>query len=136
LHKLGFTAIPKDKPVSNYLSLGHGIKMPVIEILQFYNSIAGGTVNCSPVSLEVIRKMLIKVVNDNTGTGYPAKSDKIRIAGKTGSLKNAVLFCGYFPADNPEYSCIVVITNPKNGNLSSGLMAGGVLKEIAENISK
>jgi len=56
------------------------------------------------------------------------------IAGKTGSLKDTALFCGYFPVDNPEYSCIVAIQNPKNGNLSGGFMAGSVFKVIAEAI--
>ena len=132
LHELGFTNIPKDKPIENYISLGYGIKVPVIQILQFYNSIANGTVKCSPNSLEAIRKMLINTVNDDTGTGKPAKSDKVLIAGKTGSLKDAVLFCGYFPADNPKYTGIVVIDNPKNGYPSGGVMAGSVFKEIAE----
>jgi hypothetical protein len=57
LHELGFTNIPKDKPVADYLSLGHGIKIPVIEMLQFYNSIANGTVKCTPNTLDTIRKM-------------------------------------------------------------------------------
>ncbi|MDR0231744.1 MAG: hypothetical protein LBI82_06450 [Dysgonamonadaceae bacterium] len=136
LHNLGFVDIPKDRPITDYLSLGSGIKIPAIEMLQFYNSIANGTVKCSPTTLEAIKKMLVNVVNNNTGTGYPAKSDIIKIAGKTGGLKNTALFCGYFPADSPKYSCIVIIDNPKNGNISGGVMAGTVLKEIAENISQ
>ena len=135
LHELGFTNIPKDKHIENYISLGYGIKVPVIQILQFYNSIANGTVKCSPSTLEAIRKMLVNTVNDNTGTGKPAKSNSVLIAGKTGSLKDAVLFCGYFPADNPKYSCIVIIDNPKNGYFSGGVMAGSVFKEIAEAIN-
>ena len=136
LHELGFTNILKDKPIADYLSLGHGIKVPVIQILEFYNSIANGTVKCSPTTLDAIRKMLANTVNDNTGTGYLAKSDKVLIAGKTGSAKNSALFCGYFPADNPKYSCIVIIDNPKNGYLSGGVMAGTVFKEIAEKINE
>jgi len=129
LHKLGFTDIPKD--VDSLLS-GNGIKMPVIQMIGFYNSIANGTVKCSPTTLEAIKKMLADVVID--GTGRPAQSEKILIAGKTGTLKDTALFCGYFPADSPKYSCIVVIDNPKNGNLSGGFMAGNVFKEIAEAI--
>ncbi len=77
LHELGFTNIPKDKPIEDYLSLGHGIRIPVIEILQFYNTIANGSVKCTPNSLDAIREMLVNTVNDNIGMGYPAKSDKI-----------------------------------------------------------
>jgi len=132
LHQLGFTDIPKDKPIEEYLSLGYGIETPVIEILQFYNSIANGTVKCSSTTLEAIRNMLASVVNE--GTGSSAKSDNVLIAGKTGALNDAALFCGYFPADSPQYSCIVVIQNPKNGNPSSA-MAASVFKEIAEAIN-
>ena len=135
LHKLGFTSIPKDKPIADYLSLGHGIKIPVIQTLEFYNSIANRTVNCSPSSLETIRTMLVNTVNDSSGTGNRVKSDEVLIAGKTGILEDAVLFCGYFPADNPKYTCIVIIDNPKNGYLSSGVMTGSVFKEIAEKIN-
>lgn len=132
LHQLGFTDISKDNPVADFLLLGYGIKMPVIQIMKFYNSIANGTVKCSPATLKAIKKMLADAVI--AGTGSPAKSDKITIAGKTGSLNDTALFCGYFPVDNPQYSCIVVIQNPKNGNLSGGFMAGNVFKEIAEAI--
>ena len=134
LHQLGFTNIPKDKPVENYLSLGYGIKIPAIELLQFYNSIASGTVTCKPASLDAIRKMLVNAVD--AGTGISVKSDNVSIAGKTGALKNAVSFCGYFPADNPQYSCIVLIDSPKSEVILSSGLAGSVFKAIAEAINK
>jgi len=70
LHKLGFTDIPKDKPVTNYLFSGNGIKIPIIQIVEFYNSIANRTVKCSPTTLEAIKKMLANVVI--SGTSCPA----------------------------------------------------------------
>jgi len=142
LHKLGFAGIPKDKPVAAYLTLEQGIKAPAIGILQFYNSIASGTANCTPASLDAVRKMLISVVD--AGTGKPQKSDKVSIAGKTGVskvegkrgfLNDVVSFCGYFPADNPQYSCLVIIVRPLNGAVS-GALAGRVFKEIAEQINE
>ena len=83
---------------------------------------------------------LVNIVNTDTGVGKSVKSDKILIAGKTGTLqleenKYRVSFCGYFPADNPKYSGIVIIDNPKNGAPSGGVMAGKVFKEITERIS-
>ena len=66
-------------------------------------------------------------------------------AGKTGTAQIAtggvyrtsghqVSFCGYFPADHPKYSCIVVIRRPRIGYPSGGTMSGGVVRAIAEKI--
>jgi cell division protein FtsI (penicillin-binding protein 3) len=107
---------------------------------------------CSKETLKVIQNMLYHVVNykDPTperrdGTGKPARSDVITIAGKTGTAQIAregtyrmgghnVSFCGYFPYEKPLYSCIVVISQPKIGLPSGGSMCGTVVKEIAEKI--
>lgn len=97
---------------------------------------------CSDRTLEIIQSMLLGVVEK--GTGKAVHSDIISIAGKTGTAQIAsggvyrtsghqVSFCGYFPADNPQYSCIVVIRRPK-GTPSGGGMSGAVVKSIAEKI--
>ena len=97
---------------------------------------------CSKHTLEQIKPMLEAVVE--SGTAKEAKSNAFKIAGKTGTaqvdygkkgekLKHQVSFCGYFPADNPMYSCIVVVWEPK-GIPSGGRMAGTVFKEIAEKV--
>lgn len=98
---------------------------------------------CSEQTLAIVKDMLIGVVEK--GTAKDVHSDFIRIAGKTGTAQIAsggvyrqaghqVAFCGYFPADNPKYSCIAVIRQPRNGYPSGGRMAGGVVKSIAEKI--
>lgn len=98
---------------------------------------------CSDRTLEIIQDMLLGVVEK--GTGAAVKSDMIRIAGKTGTAQIAsggvyrtsghqVAFCGYFPADNPKYTCIVVIRRPRIGYPSGGTMSGAVVKHIAEKI--
>ena len=107
---------------------------------------------CSPQTLKIIQDMLYNVVNytdptpaNRNGTGRPARSDVITIAGKTGTAQIAsgggygagghrVTFCGYFPYENPQYTCIVVITRPRNGTVSGGAMCGTVVKDIAEKI--
>lgn len=105
---------------------------------------------CSNRTLKIIQDMLYHVVNyedplpKRDGTGKPARSDAVTIAGKTGTAQIAsrggysdghiVSFCGYFPYENPAYSCIVSITRPRNGPVSGGLMAGTVVKEIAEKV--
>lgn len=142
VNKLGFTNIPKydtwKKTTLPWLSFGYEVKVTPLQILQFYNSIASNKVNCSASTLQAIQQMLVGVVEN--GTGKSVKSDNVLIAGKTGTVhlgddKQRVSFCGYFPADNPKYSCIVMLDNPK-GIPSSGLMAGGLFKEIAEKISQ
>ena len=90
--------------------------------------------------------MLLDVVEQEHGTAHVIKSDKLLLAGKTGTAqlsagasgyksagaRHQVSFCGYFPADKPVYSCIVVIRNPRNGYPSGGGMSGMVFKNIAE----
>ena len=98
---------------------------------------------CSERTLNMIKDMLLGVVEK--GTGKAVHSDFVRIAGKTGTAQIAsggvyrqaghqVAFCGYFPADEPKYSCIVVIRQPRNGYPSGGTMSGGVVKAIAEKV--
>lgn len=98
---------------------------------------------CSDNTLSIIKEMLLGVVEK--GTGKAVHSDIIRIAGKTGTAQIAsggvyrtsghqVSFCGYFPADEPKYSCIVVIRRPRIGYPSGGTMSGGVVKAIAEKV--
>lgn len=102
---------------------------------------------CSNSTLKQVKKMLLDVVEAEKSTGNAVQSDVVRIAGKTGTAlisqgsagyKSAgkayrVSFCGYFPADEPKYTAIVVIQNP-SGIPSGGTMAGGVFKNIAEQI--
>ncbi len=98
---------------------------------------------CSNKTLKIIQEMLLGVVEK--GTGQAVHSDIIPIAGKTGTAQIAsggvyrtsghqVSFCGYFPANNPKYSCIVVIRRPRIGYPSGGTMSGAVVKNIAEKI--
>jgi len=102
---------------------------------------------CSDKTLTQIKLMLDSVVEHGTGKAG-AFSKVVRIAGKTGTAQlskgtagyqqggktHQVSFCGYFPADKPKYSCIVVIREPKSEYPSGGKQAGGVFREIAERI--
>lgn len=102
---------------------------------------------CSDATLNIIHGMLDSVVTCGTGAGV--KSKVVKIAGKTGTAQISkgasgyqqggvtyqVSFCGYFPANNPRYSCIVVVREPKKEPPAGGKQAGGVFKEIAERIT-
>jgi len=43
-------------------------------------------------------------------------------------------FVGYFPAENPLYSCIVVVNSPSNGVYYGNVVAGTVFKEISDRV--
>ena len=78
-------------------------------------------------------------VGGKTGTAQIANVGVKKVAGQTlyggvGERKYQASFVGYFPADNPLYTCIVVINSPSNGIYYGGLVAGPVFKEIAEKV--
>lgn len=91
----------------------------------------------SKETLEIIKKMLRGVVTE--GTAKKINSPFIEIAGKTGTAnistgggysgKANVTFCGYFPANDPIYTCIVTVGRP---NVNSSGIPARVLMEIAE----
>lgn len=116
-----------------YNPSGYGVFTTPLQNLTFYNAIAQGTIG-DKGTVNDIKQALEYTVTD--GLAKPAISDKVKIAGATGSIQlpngeYAVEFCGYFPADNPQYSVIVSI-NKKDKPASGGLMAGTVFKQIAE----
>lgn len=102
-------------------------------IANFYNQIAHKDSSlCSPKVMEDIRSMLSKVITE--GTGKNLYREDIPIAGKTGNAENEVSCCAYFTLDNSVYTCLVIISNPKKGYPSGGMMAGNVIKEIVNQL--
>jgi cell division protein FtsI (penicillin-binding protein 3) len=97
---------------------------------------------CSEQTLKKVRKMLEGVVSH--GTAKNIANNDYKIAGKTGTsqkLKNGrytksyyTSFVGYFPADQPKYSCIVVIDDPKGIRQYGADVAAPVFKEIADKV--
>ena len=96
-------------------------------------------------SIKELQTILEQVVS--VGLGRKAGSPNFKVAGKTGTAQVSkgaggykaggtnylVSFAGYFPADNPRYSCIVCIQ--KSGlPASGGSMSGKVFHDIAEGI--
>ncbi len=111
-----------------------------MDILKFYHAIAiSDTSLCSIKTMKEIQHTFEKVVCE--GTGKPLFSDDIKIAGKTGSVikenrTHEVSFCGYFKVNDSIYTCLVIISNPKKGYPSGGIMAGNVVKEIINNLNR
>ena len=102
---------------------------------------------CSKETAKQVRDLLKNVVEKEHGTGHRLYSPNFSMAGKTGTAqKNYVTrdpdklryistFAGYFPADNPKYSCIVVIHEPdKSVGYYGADVSGPVFKSIARKI--
>jgi cell division protein FtsI (penicillin-binding protein 3) len=90
--------------------------------------------------------MLERVVTD--GTAQNLQNASFSIAGKTGTAQISqgkdgykrnktnyqASFVGYFPADKPLYSCIVVVNAPSRNVYYGNLVAGPIFEEIANKV--
>lgn len=102
---------------------------------------------CSIATLEKVQQLLKGVVE--RGTARNIRNDTYHIAGKTGTAQVAkgssgyrgkdgveymASFVGYFPADQPMYSCIVAVNSPSNNVYYGNVVAGTVFREIADRV--
>lgn len=108
-----------------------------LKMLTLYNDIAKNGDIASKANTDSLKQALKNVVTD--GLGQSAKSEKVQVAGKTGTLQledgsYIIEFCGYFPTDNPLYSIIVSIN--KEDLPAAGFMAGDVFRQIVDYMNK
>ena len=102
---------------------------------------------CSRETAKQVQQMLKDVVEKEHGTGHKMYSPNFSMAGKTGTAQKNYQdktsdkfgyissFAGYFPADNPKYSCIVVIHEPdKSVGYYGADVSGPVFKSIAQKV--
>jgi len=101
---------------------------------------------CSSRVLEACQSMLKRVADpEGNGTAqYIFAKSSYRVAGKTGTARIAgpngydgryrASFAGYFPAESPRYSCIVVIADTKSGVYYGSSIAGPVFRELANKV--
>ena len=99
---------------------------------------------CSKETINKVKQMMINVVEKKHGTAHNIYDKNFSMAGKTGTCqteywKNSNLyissFAGYFPAEDPKYSCIVVIHKPnKTKGYYGNVVAAPVFKKIAQKI--
>lgn len=99
---------------------------------------------CSKATIEKVKGLLEGVVEH--GTASNLKHANYKIAGKTGTAQIAkdgnyqrdktyqASFVGYFPAEKPRYSCIVVVDSPTNSVYYGNLVAGPIFKEISDKV--
>jgi cell division protein FtsI (penicillin-binding protein 3) len=125
--------------VSAVMRNGSEIKKYDPEVI--INSIA------SRSTIRKAKKMMEGVVERGTATNL--RNPNYKIAGKTGTAQIAkdkygyrtgtkisysASFVGYFPAEAPIYSCIVVVNSPSNGVYFGNVVAGTVFKEISDKV--
>ncbi|MFT6995379.1 MAG: cell division protein FtsI (penicillin-binding protein 3) [Maribacter sp.] len=102
---------------------------------------------CSQETVRKVQQILKDVVEKKTGTGNGMYSKNFSMAGKTGTTQTNYVskdrdkyeyissFAGYFPADNPKYSCIVVIHKPdKSVGYYGADVSGPVFKSVAQKV--
>lgn len=165
---------PTDKNWSGvslpWMAFGYEVSFTPLQILAFYNAIANNGVYvkpqlvtnikqhghdvkkfrtevinpgiCSKETVKELQALLRGVVTRGTATNL--NSDKLAIAGKTGTSQlnywkstreYQASFAGYFPADDPKFSCIVVVNKPDpSTGYYGGTVAGPVVKAIAEEV--
>jgi len=115
-------------------------------ILKFEKEVINPSI-CSMETVLKVRQLLKNAVEKKHGTGHKLYSPNFSMAGKTGTaqkhyeskdpdkLKYISTFAGYFPADDPEYSCIVVIHEPdKSVGYYGADVSGPVFKSVAQKI--
>ena len=99
---------------------------------------------CSKETAKKVQKMMQNVVEKKHGTAHNIYSPSFSMAGKTGTCQTEYWkesglyissFAGYFPVENPKYSCIVVIHKPdKKIGYYGNIVAAPVFKKIAQKI--
>lgn len=113
------------------------------ELVYRYDTIVINERIASERTIKKLQELLLSVVQN--GTGKQLNDCGFPIAGKTGTSRIAFnkkyqenkynsLFAGYFPADNPKYTCVVVIVNPTKGSYYGAKVALPVFKDIAERV--
>lgn len=146
------------------ISYGYEMRATPMHTLMFFNSIANNGIRpgvgriCSENTADMVKNALEGVVDHGTACTHwsengdilreGAKSRKISIAGKTGTTQiyangsyagngHYVTFVGYFPAEQPRYTCLVTLKAVPGGNFGrpgGGYMAGPVVRRLAESI--
>lgn len=156
-----------------WMAHGYEVKFTPLQILTFYNAIVNNGIRvkpylvqkvldngkiirtykpetstkkiCSEKAAQYAKEIMLRVVEDENGTGRGIKSPYYRIGGKTGtakmsfgktgySEKNLSTFVGFFPAEAPMYSCIVVVGGPQGALTTGGAISAPIFRTMADKI--
>ena len=110
---------------------GYGIEVYPRDILAYYNSVAAS----KEKSAGILRDLLLDAVE--LGSASIVQTDAYSIAGKTATIANydspylyTVCFAGFFPAEEPQFSCMITLYK----SIAFGRDAALVFKKIADEI--
>jgi len=154
-----------------WMSIGYNTQLTPLQICAFYNAVANSGVYMEPMLVKEIRRnaqvverydpvvLHEQVASERSikiaqrfmegvvleGTAKNIKSDRVTMAGKTGTTKKLdslgvygrtyqASFAGYFPADNPRYTCYILVDEPRNGAYYGSNVAAPIFREIAYGI--
>lgn len=95
---------------------------------------------CSKATARKVRECIREVVWGNRGTARMVRDDRVCVAGKTGTAfpvekgvyntaKRRYAFAGFFPYENPQYSCMALVMS--NGGTSANRTSGQIVKNMA-----
>ena len=116
--------------------------MTTLQMLGFCRQVAIGGEIAPKEHLASMRQAMC--LSMDNGFGKPARSEKVQAAGltdtfrfrdqTTGELSNYLQFCGYVPADHPQYCILVSLCKKRNDGVppSSALMAGDLFKQVVD----
>ncbi|MBR5781398.1 MAG: transpeptidase family protein [Bacteroidales bacterium] len=115
------------------------------EVKFVYDTIVINERIASPKTISTLQELLRGVVV--RGTARSKLGDlPFQVSGKTGTAQVAVgksgydkanhtaSFVGYFPSDKPKYSCIVVVSHPRNGQYYGASVSAPVFRDVAQKV--
>ncbi|MEL6190823.1 MAG: penicillin-binding protein [Bacteroidota bacterium] len=98
---------------------------------------------CSDSTIEKVKELMVEVVNNGTAR-YAFRNMPFQVAGKTGTVRKNIggryvrkyraSFGGFFPADEPRYTCYIVVDEPVGKRIGGGNVSAPIFREIAEKV--